>query len=261
MPVITLLTDFGLQDTFVGVMKGVILSRCPNITLVDLTHTVPPQDVAAGAFHLADAFAHFPPGTVHLAVVDPGVGSTRAAVAVAVEDAFLVGPDNGLFSLVLARHHVRGCVQLTNTAFHRHPVSSTFHGRDIFAPAAAALAGGTPLHALGRAHVPQETLPWPPPVVRPSRVEGQVVHVDVFGNLLTSLDNHALDGWLGGKAPHLSCGTLSWDGIHTTFSDVAAGQPVAYAGSSGFVELAVNRGNAAQLAGVAKGAPVILTWA
>ncbi len=262
MPVITLLTDFGHQDTFVGVMKGVLLSRCPDATLVDLCHTVPAQDVALGAFMLADAFPSFPHGTVHLAVVDPGVGTTRVGMAVAVAGQFLVGPDNGLFSRVLHQRTVEACVSLDNPAFHQHPVSSTFHGRDIFSPVAAALARGTPLTPLGTAHRPAATLAWPQPVRAPRHIETHVLHVDVFGNVLVALDNGVLDSWLQDPASlRVTCGSLTWSGLQNTFGDVMPGAPVAYQGSSGVLELAVRNGNAAVLGGITRGAPVVITQA
>ncbi len=260
MPVITLLTDFGHQDTFVGVMKGVMLARCPDVMLVDLCHTVPPQDVALGAFMLADAFPSFPDGTVHVAVVDPGVGTSRVGMAVAVSGQFLVGPDNGLFSRVLHQRTVEACVSLDNPAFHQHPVSSTFHGRDIFSPVAAALARGTALTALGSAHRPAATLAWPQPVQTPRRIETRVLHVDVFGNVLVALDNGVLDSWLQDPAAlRVACGSLTWSGLQHTFGDVMPGAPVAYQGSSGVLELAVRNGNAAVLGGITRGAPVVIT--
>jgi S-adenosylmethionine hydrolase len=263
MAIITLLTDFGTRDPFVGVMKGVMLSIAPGATLVDLTHDVLPQDIAQGAFLLGDSVGYFPPGTVHLAVVDPGVGGSRRPLAVHGNGHFFVGPDNGLFTDVMALSGAVEAVELANARYRRPDVSATFHGRDVFAPAAAHLAAGVPLSELG----PRVTNPvrLPPPVVtvEADHILAQVLHVDTFGNALTTLKTSVLQQWLGPRphaGVHVRCGRLLAHGLVRTFSDVEVGAPVAYPGSSGVLELAIRNGNAAGECGFSRGTPVEVTF-
>ena len=185
--VITLLTDFGTQDTFVGVMKGVIRSIAPDVTTIDLTHYVPPQDIRAGAFALKTAYAYFPPGTIHLAVVDPGVGGGRRPVAARIGDYVFVCPDNGLLSHVLARETPHQAVALNNTRYQLPQVSRTFHGRDIFAPAAACLASGVSLESLGTPVARLATFPLSSPHVEVEHITSHVVYIDVFGNVFLDM--------------------------------------------------------------------------
>jgi S-adenosylmethionine hydrolase len=249
--IVSLLSDFGLVDPYVGVMKARVLAEAPSASLVDLTHDVDPGDVRGGAFLLAQATPWFPDGAVHLAVVDPGVGTARRAVAVEAEGGFFVGPDNGLFTLALAGRRIRRAVVL--------PVgrgaSPTFHGRDVFAPAAGRLATGAPIESLGRPAGRLLTLDWPSPRRRGATTVGEVVHVDRFGNLVTNLrtiDNGRGDG-----------GELSVGGFHTkqvfrTYGDVNHGQPLALRGSHGFIEIAVRDGSAAAVLGVARGDKIVV---
>ncbi len=161
MPIITLTTDFGFRDTFAGVMKGVILSIAPAAQIVDLCHGIPPQDILAGALALEESAAFFPRGTIHVAVVDPGVGSDREAIAVETERAFYIGPDNGLFDLVVKKERLKRAVKLQNPRYRLPAVSATFHGRDIFAPAAAHLANGVALDEFGAPIAPLTELAIP----------------------------------------------------------------------------------------------------
>jgi S-adenosylmethionine hydrolase len=242
--IITLTTDFGLFDPYVGIMKGVILGIAPEAVLVDITHDVPAQDVVAGALALEAVCEFFPAGTIHVAVVDPGVGSGRAAVAVETEFCYFVGPDNGLFTAALARALLSRAVRLTNPAYHRRPVSATFHGRDIFAPVAAHLAAGAAFETLGDPLTELVTLDLPRPVARADSLELHVVHVDRFGNLITDLtaDSFILDF---GRA-RLHIGGREIVGISRTYADAAQGQPVACFGSSGRLEIGVRDGSAAE---------------
>ena len=188
MPIITLLTDFGGQDYFVGAMKGAILSINPNACIVDITHEIPPQDIHAAAFNLLAAYESFPPGTIQLAVVDPGVGSARRAILVECGQQFFVGPDNGCFSWVCQREGNFRAFQLTNESFFRHPVSATFHGRDIFAPVAAALSNGVAPKDFGPRIddlVQLESLN--PKTNVNGETEASIIHVDRFGNCVTNL--------------------------------------------------------------------------
>jgi len=253
MTIITLTTDFGSADGYVGAMKGVILSLAPDVALVDISHAVTPHNVRHGARILAMSAMEFPVGTIHVAVVDPGVGSARYGIALQTTRATFVGPDNGLFSPFLWDRVV--CVALTNPATHRRRVSSTFHGRDVFAPVAAHLANGMPIRELGPPLEHPIALTEPQPVRMPDGwLIAEVVHVDRFGNLVTNL------------------GPLQWEQLELaairvvvgkvrvplvrTYSEVAPGGLLALIGSGGYLEIAVCQGNAADHLGVGAGTPV-----
>ena len=239
---LTLLSDFGLSDVYVGVMKGAIAQINPAIPVVDLTHEIPPQNIAAGRFCLMNAYSYFPAGTVHVAVVDPGVGSTRRLVAVEFSAGFLVGPDNGLFSGVLSQSPAIAAVELTNPTYWRTPQpSSTFHGRDIFAPVGAHLALGVPLEQLGLAISPVSLvqLPIPECTQTSAGVEGCIQYVDRFGNLITNIPGTLVQG----KTWFVQVRDLILPG-NNTYSDSLVGSPLALVGSHGWVEIAVNGGNA-----------------
>jgi S-adenosylmethionine hydrolase len=255
--IITLLTDFGTADGYVAAMKGVILSRAPGATLVDVTHDVPPQDVQAGAFALRAFYPLFPAGTVHLAVVDPGVGSARRPIAVGAGGQWFVGPDNGLFTAVYDGEPAWRALHLTSERFFRDAVSDTFHGRDIFAPVAAALASGTGPDDLGEPITDPVTLPGARVVREGGRVRGAVVHVDRFGNLITSLSRRDLP-----EAPRpgfrLTVAGREVRGFHRFYAEAAGGEPFATWGSAGLLEIAVDHGSAAALLGVGRGAEVVV---
>ncbi len=255
MPIITLTTDFGLADGYVGTMQGVILSIAPEATLVDLSHQVPPQDVRAGAFVLYQAVPFFPPDTVHLVVVDPGVGSDRRALAVRTSQGVFVAPDNGVLSYVLASANVDEAVSLTNPAYRLPEVSTTFHGRDIFAPAAAHLAGGVPLSELGPRAINLVRLPPPGPEFTPEGdLIAHVMHVDHFGNLI--LDVTAGD--LVGEVTFELAGRKI-EALSSTFADVEPGELVAYVGSTrDHVEIALREGDAAREMGLGIGDEVLI---
>jgi hypothetical protein len=244
-PVITLTTDFGQMDGYVGAMKGVILSICPQADLVDISHLIRPQDVRQAAYVLSTAVAYFPPGTVHLVVVDPGVGSQRRPVAVRTERATYVGPDNGVFGLALTLDPARQAVHLTGEGYRLPSVSATFHGRDIFAPAAAHLASGVALVDVGEVLALSELveLPIVAPLPRPGggwRCE--IVHVDRFGNLITNFRLPSPRQRLKVRA-----GGRRIEEISHTFADAAPGELVAYTGSSEYLEIAVREGSAASI--------------
>src|SRR5437870_8698705 len=192
-PVIALLTDFGTRDHYAGTMKGVALGICPDAALVDITHDVPPHDVLAGALELAAAYKYFPAGTVFLVVVDPGVGSTRRGIAAESGDYKFVAPDNGVLTAVLEEHAPKKVVELTERRYARPTVSRTFEGRDRFAPAAAWLAKGIQLAALGRALPTYQQIDIPRPEVTTTSVHGVVLLVDTFGNLVTNIDRRAFE--------------------------------------------------------------------
>jgi len=252
-PIITLLTDFGTRDPYVAAMKGVILTLHPGATLVDLTHEVPPQDIVAGAFILAEATPYFPPGTIHLAVVDPGVGTQRRALAAQASNHFWVGPDNGLFHLVFQESEAVDLVSLENTRYFREFVSPTFQGRDIFAPVAAHLALGTPLQDFGPPVTNPAVLSWPQSVFTPQAVRGEIVYADGFGNLLSNIKGSDLLTWLGEKSYVIILGSLTLKGLSRTYGDVLAGQFLALIGSHGYLEIACSQGSAARRLGVGRG--------
>jgi len=253
--IITLLTDFGGRDAYVGIMKGVALGICPTATLVDLTHELPAQAVRAGALLLRSSVEYFPDGTVHLAVVDPGVGSARAAIVVTTPRAFLVGPDNGLLAPAAARLGVRSVHRLSNESFFRSPVSATFHGRDVFAPVAAHLAAGTPPEAFGDALATLEPLDLPEPVIEPADIRGEVLYVDRFGNLVTNIPAEALSAFRGSEV-FVRIAAMSPLSLTHTYADAAPGAPLAVIGSWSMLEIAVRDGSAAEHFGAGIGTPV-----
>ena len=244
--VCTLTTDFGTRDGFVGAMKGVIARMAPAAAVIDLAHDVPRHDIAHGAWVLATAAREFPVGTIHVAVVDPGVGGDRLEVIVAIDGHYYVGPDNGLFAYVAAAGRVEGTWAITEAAFRMAAAAPTFHGRDVFAPAAAALARGLPPAMAGPATCLRGTLPWP---VRARRDGGAgvVVHVDGFGNLITNLPGPARAVDVAGTvvAPV------------RTYADVARGELACYVGSAGTLEVAVRDGSATTVLGLERGAAVM----
>ncbi len=250
--IITLLTDFGLGDSYVAEMKGVLLSLAPGATLVDVTHLVPPQETVQGALILASAFSRFPSGTVHLAVVDPGVGTERRAVAAEAGGYLFVGPDNGLLSLALERAGKARVIHLTESRFWLPEVSATFHGRDIFAPVAAHLARGVPLEEMGTPISSLTALPFPKPSpLDDGGVRGQVVAVDHFGNLVTNIREEDLFPSSGRDGPQeIEVGDRRLQGVHRTYGDVGEREPLALIGSSGYLVLAVMGGSAAEELGI-----------
>jgi S-adenosylmethionine hydrolase len=279
-PVITLLTDFGEVDAFVGIMKGVILDIAPQAQLVDLSHLITPQDIKQAAYVLMTTIPFFPAGTVHLIVVDPGVGSARRPIAVETQNAYFVAPDNGVLSYVLAQEENYTVVELVNPLYRLPEPSTTFHGRDIFSPAAAHLAAGVPFSELGPV-VEQPVLLGPPRLrIGSNEIEAEVLNVDHFGNLRTSIflldweDDSTINlrplfaqkseivpgiRFSAAKA-QIVVGNLTISGISTTFSDAQIGQPLAYVGSESGLEIAINQGNAAREFGVKSGDTVSLSF-
>lgn len=238
--VITLLTDFGTKDWFVPSMKGVILGIAPRATIVDVTHEIPPQDVRAGAFILAAAAPTFPRGTIHVAVVDPGVGSARKAIAVRTSEHVFVGPDNGLLSFVLQKEPVREIRLLANPRFWRTPVSRTFHGRDVFAPVAAHLARGAKFAALGTELKSISTLAIQTPVRTSKSIRGEVIYVDHFGNLVTNIEGRSLS-----ERAIIQLGRKRIHGLSKSYADASVGDCIAVVNSLNLLEISVRDGDAA----------------
>ena len=294
--IVTLLTDFGLQDVYVGVLKGVIAQINPELQVIDLTHQISPQDIAAGRFCLMNAAPYFPAGTVHLAVVDPGVGTSRRAIALQLPYGYFVGPDNGLFSGVMSLAATEPdadiiAVELTNLNYWRTPQpSSTFHGRDIFAPIAAHLASGLPLEKLGNLIDPATLvqLSLPDFTTTHVEIEGHIQYIDQFGNLITNIPGSVVDGktWFimvhepiktaieedlkeekKKKKNKTKKGKPNADFEHsttvsrmipsgTTYGDIQLGHLIALVGSHGWVEIAANRDHAQTQLGLTLGSKV-----
>lgn len=258
--IITLTTDFGLRDGFVGTMKGVILSINPNVTIVDITHDIAPQNIEQGAFLLAASAKYFPGNAIHVVVVDPGVGSARRPIAIQVGETIFVAPDNGVLSYALAdsRSGIRA-VHLTKPDYWLPRISHTFHGRDIFAPVAAHLSLGVPIEALGD---PIDAWVRLAPALPTRRADGamvgRVVHVDRFGNIVTNIAEDMLRAMDRGRIAVKIAGRTV-HGVKQSYSDGAAGQVIALVGSSWSLEIAKREGNAAQDLGVRIGDEVIVS--
>jgi S-adenosylmethionine hydrolase len=254
-PVIALLTDFGLRDHYAGTMKGVMLGICPDVTLVDISHDVPPHDVMAGALELAASYRYFPAGTIFLVIVDPGVGSARRGIAADVGEYKVVAPDNGVLTVVFDDHPPKRVVELSERRYARPTVSRTFEGRDRFAPAAAWLAKGVDLAALGRPASRVHRLEIPKPEVAVGRIDGQVLRTDRFGNLITNIDRRTFDA-LSDTALDIHIGPHHVSEVVSTYADIAPGTVSALFGSTDHLEIAANGESAAELLALGRGAPV-----
>jgi S-adenosylmethionine hydrolase len=264
-PIVALLTDFGSHDHYVGAVKGAVLAACPDANLVDITHEVPAHDVSSAAWTLAFAYRAFPGRTVFLAVVDPGVGSARRALAVEAGGYRFVGPDNGVLGRILAAHPEAVVHEITNAGLFRHEVSTTFHARDVFGPVAGHLAKDTGAMADVGARITDPVVPEIPGVKTFAdglEWEATVVHVDHFGNLVTSFDQASLSAIWRGLGEDRSELVAVVDGqvvpLVRTYADVQDGDACVLVGSSGLLEVAVNKGSAARLLGATLGAPVRL---
>jgi len=249
MSIITLLSDFGLRDSYVAEMKGVILSIKPDAVIIDITHQVEPFNVRMGAYILARAAPRFPPGTIHVAVVDPGVGTSRRSIVVEGRRSFYVGPDNGLLVLAAKREGVKGVYEIRNPKYLPEEVSGTFHGRDIFSRVAAYLAKGVPPSDFG----PELKRYVQPSYTQVERVcgglVGEVVHIDNFGNVVTNISEEDMEE-IGVQRGTLLCVDLAGKGLRLRFcsayGEVPIGTPLAIIGSGGFLELSINQGDAAR---------------
>ena len=247
-PILTLTTDFGLSDHYVGAMKGVILGICPDAEIVDITHQVSPYAIGEGAFTIAQAYRYFPPRTVHVVVVDPGVGSGRRPIVVEAAERLFVGPDNGVFGMIFAReeHTVR---LIQNRQYFREPVSHTFHGRDIFAPVAAHLAAGVAPSRIGE--ILKDYVRPPFEIPRQTSVQtwvGEILKVDRFGNVITN--------FLAADFPalaELTVGQAKARRLLRSYTEAPEGELAVIAGSSGYLELSLNRGSAAEKIGCRAG--------
>ncbi len=290
--IITLLTDFGNQDAYVGIMKGVIAGINPRANVIDICHNIPPQDVFTGAYLLSTAYIYFPKGTIHVAVVDPGVGSRRDIVCVETREYFFLVPDNGLLSFVVREERPKNIIRVTNDRYFLPAPGNTFHGRDVFAPVAAHLSMGIKPQQLGTRinRIEQLDIPWPEGT-KTGQLEGRIIHIDRFGNLVTNITRAQIEQYISDQARNRAHGSgirnrkpgvrsqtpdksikahkkkmlLPYNtlettlgkkkitGLSKTYMDVGPGEPLALFGSAGFLEVSVNQGSAREYFKVDRG--------
>jgi hypothetical protein len=265
MSIITLITDFGLDDEYVGLMKGVILSIAPSINLVDITHHIDPQDVVQAAHVVNSSYSYFPEGSVHLVVVDPGVGGKRDVIALQVPGHVFVAPDNGVLTLLFAAETIEALIRVENAQYFLSSISPTFHGRDIIAPVAAHIASGVTVNQIGTDIALRD-------IVRLRDLEsyragngalvGKIITVDHFGNLITSIDSKQLIEYCEGRSyhdPQIRIGNYTICGLCTTYENAEFQKPLALIGSRGYLEIAVNKDSAEKYFNAKKGDEVIVT--
>jgi S-adenosylmethionine hydrolase len=248
--IITLTTDFGLKDPYVGIMKGVILSINPEASLVDISHQVKAGDITQAASLIQEAHNFFPKGTVHVAVVDPGVGGDRRPILIRTADYFFVGPDNGLFWPIISTDKAAETIHLKEKRYFLSHISPTFHGRDIFAPVAAHLSRGVNPLKMGVTITDPMPLQLPAIQKDENALSGQIVRVDNFGNLITNIPGEDLLPFSGTGKMVVKAGDLIIENVRKTYSEAKAGEALALIGSSGFLEIAVNQGRASERLGV-----------
>ena len=242
--VITFTTDFGISDTYAGIMKGIVLTANPNARLIDITHDIPPHDIINASFMLANAYEYFPPGTIHVAVVDPGVGGGRKSVAVLTENYFFVGPDNGIFTIVLSKEKVMGIREIKNSPFVMEKISNTFHGRDVFAPCAGYLSAGKNFSDVGPVINNIKYLEYPKVNTNKNTLIGEIVSIDSFGNMITNISVEAVRSFIGKQKFEIYFAAERFNNIENTYNDVPIGKPLALFGSSGYLEISMNGGSA-----------------
>ena len=256
-PVVALLTDFGTSNHYAGAMKGVVLGICPDVTLVDIAHELPPHDVIAGALELGACYRYFPAATIFLVVVDPGVGSARRGVAVDTGEYRFVAPDNGVLTCVLDESPPRQVVELTDRRYARPTVSRTFEGRDRFGPAAGWLAKGVALTSLGRPLKDFVRLDLPRPAVGAGAIDGVVLTIDRFGNAMTNIDRQTFEALSAGVIS-ISAGGQAIPRLVATYGEAPDGEPCALFGSGERLEIAVRGASAADRLGLARGTPIAI---
>lgn len=257
-PLITLTSDFGTRDGYAGAMKGVIRSVCPHVRLEDITHDIPPGDVRAGAWALRSAVGFFPRGTVHVAVIDPGVGTSRNAIVLQADSHYLIGPDNGLFSWILRESRHVEAWKLSDASWRPARASNTFHGRDLFSHAAALLVREGDMQSICSEPVEPRCADWAHTVAVAESGLGEVVHIDRFGNVITNLLLPQGDPE-GPWHVELLDSQTRLEGLHRTYGDVGEGRGLALIGSHNFLEIAVSRGSAAERFDLKPGAPIRVT--
>ncbi len=259
-PIITLTTDFGLDDSYVGIMKGVILSRAPDARIIDLTHKIKPQDIQTAALTLQHGYPFFPKGCVHLIVVDPGVGSDRRIICLENDGHFFIGPDNGVLS-----PYFKSCTtlhQVTNTDLFLKEISNTFHGRDIMAPVAASLTAGLSIKEVGPSINPDQCvwLELPSAIISGRSINGTIIHIDHFGNLRSSITKNDLKNCEDWKNLRVSVGFHSIEGLSDSYADVGNHKTLAIIDSQGYLEVAVKNGSGAEKLNAKVGDRVVVRW-
>lgn len=259
-PIVTLTTDYGTNDHLVGTLKGVLLKINPELTIVDITHHVNPYDLLDGALTIGAAYSYFPPRTIHIVVVDPGVGTTRRPLLVTAQNQYFAAPDNGVLSLVYEREQDNLVVRhATAEHYFLQPISKTFHGRDIFAPVAAWLSKGWQTAAMGEEIQDFQRFTLPRPKAVDGGSQGVILRIDAFGNVMTNFRAEDLpESAKNGSGLNLKVGTHTISRLVDTFASGAADEPIAYVGSSGYLEIGINKANAARKLAIARGAAVIL---
>jgi len=255
-PVITLLTDFGTEDYYVASMKGVILSINPRCVLIDITHRVSPHDIREGAFILANAYSYFPKGTIHLSVVDPGVGGARKPLLLVTQNYCFVGPDNGLFTMITQKESVKKIIALDKQKYYLSKVSTTFHGRDIFAPVAAHLSLGINPNAFGHKVDSLGWLGFEGPFIKEGKLLGEILHVDTFGNLVSNIDEGKLFRFIQGRPFAIRAGKRSIHDLKKGYWEGKKGELIALLGSSGFLEISIREGSAQKALKMKRGDPI-----
>ena len=257
--IITLLTDFGTEDSYVGAMKGVILSINPDATIIDISHQIPPQDIIAGAFVLSQAAPFFPKGTVHIAVVDPGVGGKRKPILIETDKYFFVGPDNGIFDIALQNERIRRKIHLTNKNYFLGYISSTFHGRDIFSPVAAYLSLGIDPALFGKKIKTLTSLDVKKPFAKDGKITGRIIHIDRFGNLITNIDEGLLKKVFKNRIFEVEVCDNIIKRFVPSYTNAKQGEPIGLIGSSGLMEIAMREKNASIELGIKRGDVVIVS--
>lgn len=257
--IITLTTDYGNDDHLVGTLKGVILKINPDVTIVDITHRVTPFDLLDGALTIGAAYSYFPPKTIHVVVVDPGVGTDRRPILVSGQNQYFIAPDNGVLSLVYEQEQNVVVRHANVDHYYLQPLSKTFHGRDIFAPVAAWLSKGYQTASMGEEITDYKRFALPRPKDSDGDLKGVVLRVDSFGNLVTNFREQDLQSAAqNGGAINLQVGSQTITRLVETFANGNAGEPIAYFGSTGYLEIAVNKGNASKTLSTGRGTPVVL---
>jgi len=256
--IVTFTTDFGTSDPYAGIMKGIVMSANPNARIIDLTHQIPPHDIVSGAFVLMRSFVYFPKGSVHVAVVDPGVGGSRKNLAVRTESGYFIGPDNGILGLVLDMEKNYEIREITNPPFVLNKISDTFHGRDVYSPCAGQLSAGAHFEDVGRELKRFTNLDYPRVLREGDMIRGEIVSVDSFGNLITNIDEHTFRSFAGKKVIEIYFGSERFSKIHQRYGDVEHGRPLVLIGSCGFLEISMNEGSAASYFMTSVGSPVTI---
>jgi S-adenosylmethionine hydrolase len=266
MAVITLLTDFGTADEYVGLMKGVIASIAPSVKVIDITHAIDDQDLVQAAHAIRCSYTYFPKGSIHLLIVDPGVGSRRAVVGLSYNGHHFIAPDNGVLTLILQQKGPKNVYRMNREAFYRKPVSQTFHGRDIFAPLGAHLANGIPLAHMGRRIIEDDLVQLCLPAVKITpggQMTGTIITIDRFGNLITNIAWSAILKNNPGRPIEriqITLGDTILKGLVKYYQSVGPGEPLAIIGSRGMLEISVNGGSAKKLFMARKGDPIGISF-